>query len=51
MKKEEIVITNRIMSQAAGRLRRIAKTRTDPAIKAAWTAAADKLAPKKGGAK
>ena len=46
-KDRQDLIAIRVMEQAANRLRRIAKKRTDPAVKAAWLAAADKLAPAK----
>jgi hypothetical protein len=51
VKKDEMVVTNKIFAQAAGRLRRVAKKRTDLVVKNAWLAAANKLDPKKGGAK
>lgn len=50
-KDRQDLISIRVLEQAAGRLRRIAKKRTDPDVKAAWLKAADKLAPAKKGGK
>lgn len=47
VKDRQALIAIRVLEQAAGRLRRVAAKRADKDVKAAWLAAAAKLAPAK----
>jgi hypothetical protein len=52
MTKTDVVILNRVMKQASGRMRRIAARRSEPKVKQAWQhVAAMLLAKSKGGGK